>query len=149
MQPQRRLDVQPSFIADCRHRETIVVLNQRGKGPVYQTTPPKSIKIEGEKKTKQKKNLCGLLTEEPRGGERKRFSHLAHHYRGGTGPSLLFVSFFLLISMWKGWRPAEHSWLWEDPGTIPLHAHANHPQQPRRRRGQTERLQHSDLPVRP
>lgn len=61
-------------------------------------------------------------------------------------PPLLF---FLLISMWKGWRPAERRWLWEDPGPIPLHARANHPQQPRRRPGQMERSQRSDPPVRP
>lgn len=56
---------------------------------------------------------------------------------------------FFPISMWKGWRPAEHSWLWEDSGPIPLHAHANHPQQPQQRLGQMERSQCSDLPVRP
>lgn len=64
-------------------------------------------------------------------------------------PPLLLFFFFFYISVWKGWRPAELSRLWEDSGTIPLHAHADHPQQPQRRRGQTQRSQHSDLPPRP
>lgn len=96
---------------------------------------------------KQKKRSCVVCFQTNRGGEWERFSHLVRHYRGGTMASSFFSFFF--ISMWKGWRPAEHSWLWQDPGTIPRHAHANHPQQPRCRPGQTECLQHSDLPVRP
>lgn len=79
------------------------------------------------------------------GGEREKDSAI---WPGATEVEPWPPLLFFFISVWKGWRPAERSWLWEDPGTIPLHAHANQPQRPRRRRGQTEGLQRSDLPVR-
>lgn len=73
-------------------------------------------------KNEEKAILCGLVWGEPQGTDSAIWLT--------TTEVEPWPPLFFLISMWKRRRPAEHSWLWEDSGAIPLHAHANHPQQP-------------------